>query len=166
MSSGDLNDWIVDPPIPDGEIRLDSSRRPFPLPDADFLPLRFDPTRVVEWLVATYHLALASCPDLPLTSIDSVPETCGIFALHHKGKLTYLGSADQTLRGRLGKQRTVVVQAEAISLADVTYRYAVYKCTLVKTVEKRLCEFYRPIWNEIGYGPGPQNKPAPKRRSK
>lgn len=91
--------------------------------------------------------------------IDSLPKGQGVYKLHHRGALVYVGKAD-SLRKRLGEHRHKISGRQHIDVADMGF-----KCLFVHpnwttlAPEDSLIKHYRKAregecaWNGNGFGP-------------
>ena len=98
----------------------------------------------------------------PLLSLEKGvgPLASGIYALHFKGKLVYIGKVSKdltkskrTLRARLSEHVTKISGRSHISLADMKCRYLTFASEWwVFAAEFALIVNYSPEWNGSGYG--------------
>lgn len=118
---------------------------------------------------------LESSPLLPLAR-GVGPMTSGIYALHHNGRLVYIGKASKettkskrTLRDRLNEHCIKIERRQNISCDQMKCRYLTFESEWwVFAAEFALMAHYRPEWNASGFGskiPG-KGRPGTERVSK
>lgn len=98
-------------------------------------------------------------PLLPLTR-GLAPVLSGIYALYFKGKLVYIGKVSRgttkskrSLRSRLNEHIGKIEGRQNITVADMQCRYLTFDSEWwVFAAEFALITYYRPEWNESGFG--------------
>lgn len=116
--------------------------------------------QVVEKLEASPSLSLAR---------GTGPPASGIYALYFNEDLVYIGKASKgmtrsgrTLRGRLSEHAIKISSRENITLDRVTFRYLTFDSEWwVFAAEFALMTYYRPEWNESGFGSKTPGKGRP-----
>ena len=102
---------------------------------------------------------LESSPKLELTK-GVGPNRSGIYALHHNGKLVYLGKATKemtksgrTLHARLDEHVTKIGSRQNITLAEMRCQYLTFDSEWwVFAAEFALMTVLKPEWNGSGFG--------------
>lgn len=88
------------------------------------------------------------------------PTESGIYALHYKGKLVYIGKAtktltksNRTLRARLSEHVAKLSTRKSLSFDDMKCQYLTFKSDWwVYAAELALIGYYKPEWNGSGLG--------------
>lgn len=97
----------------------------------------------------------------PLVLAKNVgPQSSGVYALYHKGKLVYVGKASKgttkskrTLRDRLNEHAAKIEGRRNIALSEVFCRYLTFSSEWwVFAAEFALISHYEPKWNASGFG--------------
>ena len=102
---------------------------------------------------------LSESPFHPLTK-DVGPKESGIYALHYKGKLVYVGKASKettkskrTLRDRINEHVTKISGRQNIDLTEMGCQYLTFDSEWwVFASEFVLIAYLKPEWNGSGYG--------------
>lgn len=103
--------------------------------------------------------ALEKSPLLPLEK-GIGPASSGIYALYFRGKLVYIGKASsgttkskRTLRSRLNEHVRKISDRRNIILKQMSCRYLTFASEWwVFAAEFAIVAYYRPEWNESGFG--------------
>ena len=111
---------------------------------------------------------LESSPKLHLTK-GVGPPSSGIYALHYKGKLVYVGKASKettksgrTLKMRLTEHADKISNRKNISLEDMRCQYLTLESEWwVFAAEFALINHYKPLWNGSGFGSKIEGKGRP-----
>lgn len=87
-------------------------------------------------------------------NLAEVAEKPGVYGLHHKGDLVYVGKADDSARVRLRKHLRQLHGRQGISPDQVSFRclHFAYTWDPFKP-EGHMIERYSPTWNSKGFGP-------------
>jgi hypothetical protein len=97
------------------------------------------------------QLAPVALDDQHLANVNEKP---GVYGLHHRGKLVYVGKADDDARGRLRKHWKQLHGRTGITPDEVSFRclHFAYTWDPFKP-EAHMIERYAPSWNNRGFGP-------------
>lgn len=109
-------------------------------------------TPLFEQMCADFDV-LAPVP-LDEAHLAGVGERPGVYALHHRGSLVYVGKADDDARGRLKKHWRQLHGRAGITPAEVGFRclHFAYTWDPFKP-EAHMIDRYQPGWNSKGFGP-------------
>ncbi len=102
---------------------------------------------------------LESSPLVPLAK-NIGPQTSGIYALYHKGRLVYIGKASKgttkskrTLRSRLNEHVSKIEGRQNITIDEMRCRYLTFDSEWwVFAAEFAIIHHYKPEWNASGFG--------------
>lgn len=88
------------------------------------------------------------------TNLAGVGEKPGVYGLHHKGRLVYVGKADESARMRLRKHWGQLHGRIGIAPDEVSFRCLHFARTWdAFKPEAHMIERYQPSWNKRGFGP-------------
>ena len=109
-------------------------------------------TPLFEQMCVDFDL-LAPVP-LDESHLAEVAERPGVYGLHHRGELVYVGKADGSARTRLRKHRKQLHGRFGIAQEDVSFRCLHFAYTWDPfQPEAHMVEKYDPSWNNSGFGP-------------